>query len=374
MKFSQVIGQYEIKDKLINAYKKNRISHSYLFYGGIGVGKLALAIAFAQYISCENKTENDSCGECSSCKKYEKLIHPDLHFVFPVISHKTKKPISDSYIEEWRNTVLNNPYFSYQDWISALNSENKQGSIYKDESSEILRKLNLKTYESDYKIMIIWLPERMNVTSGNKLLKILEEPPSKTVFILVSNNREDVLQTITSRTQPIKILGIENDILKQTLIEQYQLEDADAEDIVSISNGSLLEAQKQIVLTEETQYNFNSFRNFMRMCYSRKIIEVIDFIEQISKQSREKQKDFINYCLILIRENFILNTKQNNVLYMTREEHNFSKNFSKYVNIANIYDFQDIFEQAHYHIERNVNAKIVFTDVAFKIMSTIRKK
>jgi len=373
MKFEQVIGQSEVKEKLIRAYHDNRVSHSYLFYGNPGVGKLALAIAFAQYVSCENKTESDSCGVCPSCRKYEKLIHPDLHFVFPVVSQKDKKPISDAFIEQWRVRVLDDPYFSYHDWLFSLESENKQGSIYKDESSEILRKLNLKTYESDYKFMIIWLPERMNSTSANKLLKILEEPPAKTVFILVSDNREDVLPTITSRTQPVKILGIDDDNLRRIIIEQYQLDDHVAEDIVNISNGSLIEARKQILSNEETEYNFGKFTELMRVCYSRKVRDAINLTDELAKISREKQKGFLYYCLVLIRENFIYNTQQNNVLYMTRKELEFSKNFARFVNKANIEDLKISFEQAHYHIERNVNARIVFLDLAFEIMKSIRK-
>ncbi len=374
MKFNKIIGHSNIKENLIRAFNNNRMSHSYLFYGNPGIGKLALAIAFAQYVSCKNRTSTDSCGICASCKKYEKLIHPDLHFVFPVITQSGKKSISDTYIETWRERILSNPYFSYHDWLFSLDSKNKQGSIHKDESSEILRKLNLKTFESDYKFMIIWLPEMMNSTSANKLLKILEEPPQNTIFILVSDCRENVLSTIISRTQPIKILGINDDCLKNAIIDEYNIGDKMASDIVRISNGSLIEARKQIVLNEETEYNLSKFTELMRVCYARKIQEAIYFAETMAKTSREKQKSFLYYCLVLLRENFIYNTNLSEVVYLTTKEFEFSRNFSKFINFSNVTELTEIFEKAHFHIERNGNAKIIFVDIAFKIMKNIRKK
>lgn len=374
MKFEKIIGQQHIKQKLIQAYKDNRVSHSYLFYGNPGVGKLALAIAFAQYISCTNKTENDSCGECPSCKKYEKLIHPDLHFVFPVISNPKKKSISDNYIQEWRNKVLEDPYFTYNEWLFSIADENKQGSIFADESVEIAKKINLKTFESDYKCMIIWLPERMNSTCANKLLKILEEPPQNTIIFSVSDNNEEILPTIRSRTQPVKILGIADNELKNAIIEQYNIDEQLANDIVNISNGSLFEARKQIITNDETEYNFTKFTELMRLCYGYKIPDAINLSEELSKISREKQKSFLYYSLVLLRENFVYNSKIKQINYLTKTESEFSQKFARFVNKANINDLMQIFEEAHYHIERNVNSKLVFTDVAFKIMKVIKKK
>jgi DNA polymerase-3 subunit delta' len=373
MKFDKVTGQNEIKEKLRQSYYSNRLSHSYLFYGFPGTGKLALAIAFAQFLSCENKSETDSCGECPSCKKYEKLVHPDLHFVFPVITVPGKKSISDMFIQQWREMVLEDSYFSYNEWMAKLESENKQGSIYSDESAEIIKKLNLKTFESDYKIMIIWLPEKMNASCANKLLKILEEPPQNTVFILVSDNREDVLPTILSRTQPVKILAIEDDCLKQELIRRYSINEELANDVIAISNGSLLEAKEQITTSEENKFNLSQFISLMRLSYSRKIDEALKWAEQMSKSGREKQKSFLYYSSVLLRENFVYNYKQKKISYMTKEEEDFASNFAKFVNAENIDDLSEIFNLAHYHIERNGYGKIVFTDMAFKIMKVIRK-
>jgi DNA polymerase-3 subunit delta' len=211
MKFSDIPGQKEIIQRLIGSVKSERVSHAQLFTGPEGCGNLALALAYAQYISCENKTPRDSCGTCKSCIKYEKLIHPDLHFVFPVIRNKAStEPVSDNYIEQWREFVRKSPYFSLNRWLASIEVGNAQGLIFASEASEILRKLSLKAFESDFKIMIIWLPEKMHPASANKLLKLIEEPPEKTLFILVSDEPDKVIPTILSRCQLIKIPSFKN--------------------------------------------------------------------------------------------------------------------------------------------------------------------
>ena len=366
MKFANVIGQEDIKTLLIQNFQENRVSHSYLFYGVSGIGKLSLALAFAQFLSCTNKQENDSCGECLSCKKYEKLIHPDLHFVFPALS----KTVSDNYIKEWNEFVLANPYFDFNDWMLQLDTENKQGAIYSEEASEIVKKLNLKTFESDYKMMIIWLPEKMNDSCANKLLKILEEPPPDTVFILVSDNREEVLPTILSRCQPVKVSQLPDEILKSHLISNCSISEEIAEDIVKISCGSLSQALKYINSAAED--NFLQFTTLMRFAYSRKIQETLQWAEKISKTGREKQKKFIYYCLNLIRENYIYNYKMDKINYMTKEETDFAKNFAKFITPNNVAQIMNIFNDAYIHTERNASAKILFTDVAFKLMKEFR--
>ena len=373
MRFKDVIGQDEIKSRLVQAYKDNRVSHSYLFYGAPGVGKMALAIAFAQYLSCENKEDGDSCGHCPSCLKYEKLVHPDLHFVFPYItsSNSQNKAVSDTYIDLWRPMVNNSPYFSYRDWTNNLQSENKQCQIYAAESAEIIKKVSLKTYESDYKVMIIWLPEKMNTECANKILKVLEEPPHNTVFLLVSNNREDILPTIQSRTQPVKVLGIADEPLKHALVEKFGISESEAADVVKISNGSFLEARQQIEQDEENAFNFDNFKSLMRICYKYDVVSTFDFAKSISKLSRERQKSFINYCLIMVRENFVRNVNSD-VAYLTKEEEEFSVNFSRCINERNIDSYITILNDTYYQIERNGNSEIIFTDTAFNIMKIIR--
>jgi DNA polymerase III subunit delta' len=202
MFFKDVIGQQKIKERLIHSVKEQRISHALMFTGPEGTGKLALALAFAQYVSCRNRDENDSCGECPACRKYQKLAHPDLHFVFPVFPTKTiKKPVSDDFLPKWREMIHKTPYFTLSQWLGFIENENAQGFIYERESDSIMRKLNLKSFESEYKVMIIWLPEKMHAACSNKLLKLIEEPPSKTLFLLITEDEESVISTIRSRTQ-----------------------------------------------------------------------------------------------------------------------------------------------------------------------------
>jgi len=221
--------------------------------------------------------------------------------------------------------------------------------------------------------MIIWLPEKMNISCANKLLKILEEPPHNTVFILVSDNNENILTTIRSRTQPVKILGIDDVPLKDFLINKYNIDEERAADIVKISNGSLLEAEEQITLSEETRYNLEQFIKLMRIAYSRKVDEAMKWAEDISKTGREAQKSFLHYCSILLRENFVYNYKLSLLNYMTHEEEDFAKNFAKFITIKNVSVLSELFNLAHFHIERNGNAKIIFTDITFNIMKTLKK-
>ena len=242
MQFSQIIGQEIIKQQLITSVREGRIPHAQLFLGQEGVGKLALAIAYAQYVSCLNKGEHDSCGTCSSCIKYEKLIHPDLHMVFPFAKDGKTKEICDDLLPEWREFVTKNVYFSLEQWMDNIGAGNKQATIYANESNEILRKLQLTTYESAYKIMIIWLPEKMNITCANKLLKILEEPPTKTLFILVSEQVEKIISTIISRTQMIKIPLIETHTMSSYLQAKHSISKENSINIARIANGNYIKA------------------------------------------------------------------------------------------------------------------------------------
>lgn len=372
MKFSSVVGQNIIKEHLVNLVRTNSVSHAFLFYGTEGSGKIALAIAFARYLSCTNKKEHDSCGECPSCLKFEKLIHPDLHFVFPVIKDSKLKSVSDSYIKQWREFILTDPYFSISEWLNNIANENKQASIFAEESNEILKKLSLKTYESEYKTMIIWLPEKMNASAANKLLKILEEPPEKTVFILVSDNREAVLPTILSRVHAIKIKGIDKEAMLDKLSSEFNENKEKLNDVYKLSGGSLLKAKLYLQASEQIKYNFESFVDLMRCAYSRNIDQSITWAKDIASIGRERQKNFLSYSLRLIRENFIYNKKIYEVAYLLDMEKDFTSKFSQFINEKNVYKILKVFEDAHFHIERNANAKILFTDLSFKIMAVIR--
>jgi DNA polymerase-3 subunit delta' len=374
MKFSEIIGHEALKKRLINNVKEQRVSHAQLFYGPSGTGKLALALAYAQYVSCVNKQENDSCGECPSCKKYQKLIHPDLHFVFPVVSQQGKLSISDSYIAKWREKILDNPYFTYESWLDFIGAENKQGSIYKDEAKEVLHKLNLKTFEAEFKVMIIWLPEKMNQTVANKLLKIIEEPPQKTLFILVSDHREEILQTIISRTQPVKVARLKDEDIIKALCEKTKIEINHAEAISKLSGGNFILALSHVKASESRKRNFDFFVKLMRLAYQRNVLELLKWVKDISDEGREKQKAFLSYCLVMLRENFIMGQGVDNLNMMLTDESDFAQKFSAFITSNNIFDLVDAFEKAHYHIVRNVSARMVFTDLFFIIMDLLRKK
>ena len=373
MQFKDIIGQEGTKSRFIQSVNADRVSHAQLIVGEKGVGKLAMAIAFAQYISCQNKQANDSCGECPSCKKYQKLIHPDLHFVFPVVKGKgVSNPVSDTYIKQWRTQVLSNPYFDLNEWYASLGVENAQGMIYSNESNEIIKKLNLKTYESDYKIMIIWLPEKMHASCANKLLKLIEEPPSKTIFFLVSEEPNRILQTIRSRAQMMKIPRIEKEALSLALKSEYNLSDTELNNLVRLSEGSYQKARTLIKNSDENAFNFDRFVNIMRICYARNVLDLMTWSEEISAIGRERQKSFLQYCLKMIRENFILNLKQNEMTFLNGEEMNFSQRFSPFINEDNVWQIADELTKAYNDIERNGNAKIIFLDLSLRWIKLLR--
>ncbi|MFO7827518.1 MAG: DNA polymerase III subunit delta [Bacteroidales bacterium] len=374
MQFREVIGHQDIKARLIRTIKENRISHAQLFLGNEGSGNLALAIAYAQYIACLNKQEDDSCGVCPSCQKFKKLIHPDLHFVYPVATSKTvkKDPVSDDYISQWRNIIIENPYINQNKWYGIIDIENKQGIINKNESYEILRKLNLKTFESEYKFMIIWLPEKMNMYAANKLLKFIEEPPDKTLFLMVSENSEQILPTILSRTQLIKIPKIDSDSLYTAICDRFGVNPEKAHDIVHLSNGNFFEALNLIQAEDDDHENFERFTSLMRLAYQRKLVEIIDWVDEIARIGREKQKSFLSYALRLLRENFMLNINRKEIVYLTKKELDFSKNFSQFINQENVGPLYEVFNRAHADIEMNAYNKIVFLDSALKIIKLIK--
>ncbi|MDK2978716.1 MAG: polymerase subunit delta [Bacteroidales bacterium] len=375
MQFKEVVGHPKIKEQLIYTVEENRISHAQLFLGPEGSGNLALAIAYAQYIACTNKQGNDSCGVCPSCQKFKKLIHPDLHFVFPVNTSKTikKNPVSDDYITQWRTALIENPYINQDKWYEIIEIENKQGVISKNESYEILRKLNLKTFESEYKFMIIWLPEKMNTYAANKLLKFIEEPPEKTLFFLVSENSEQIIPTILSRTQLIKIPKIDNDSLYSALCDRLGVKPDKALDITHLANGNYFEALNLAHAGDEDYENLERFKSLMRLAYSQKIVEIIDWVDEIARIGREKQKGFLTYSLRLLRENFMLNLKRKEIVYLTQKEYIFSENFSQFIHQGNVRKLYEVFNRAYADIGMNAYNKIVFLDVALKIVKLIRK-
>lgn len=375
MNFSQIPGQKETIDRLIRSVKEQRVSHAQLFSGPEGCGSLALALAYAKYISCENRSEADSCGSCKSCIKYEKMIHPDLHFVFPVIkSKKDSEPVSDSYIEEWRDYVKRSPYFTLNSWLGSIEVGNAQGLIFASEAGEIIKKLNLKSFESDFKIMIIWLPEKMHLATANKLLKLIEEPPEKTLFLLISEEPDKVIPTIISRCQLIKIPGFTNRDITDYLIRKYNCGVDKANEIARVANGNIIRAAELFENEDSSLQNLEKFKKLMRFAWKRDILSVIGWSEEMAGTGREAQKNFISYSLRIMRENLMLSLGQlkNDLVFLAGEEASFSKNFHPFINQENIYSLSDEFNIAYSHIEANGNAKIIFLDLALKVTRLIR--
>ncbi|MFO7868798.1 MAG: DNA polymerase III subunit delta [Bacteroidales bacterium] len=374
MLFKEVIGQNQIKEDLLSSVHNNRISHAQLFCGPEGSGNLPLALAYAQYINCTNKQENDACGNCPSCIKFNKLAHPDLHFVFPVATNKKikKHPVSDNFIEEWRHAVREQPYLNLNYWYNYIEINKGQGSIQNEESSQILKKLQLKTYESEYKIMIIWMAEKMNVTCANKLLKIFEEPPEKTLFLLLAENTDSMLQTILSRTQIRYIPKIDKQSLSEKLSNDYNLEQTDLQAIVHNANGNYLKANRLAQSEDENKEFFTFFTQLMRLSFAKNLVEATKLSDTLAEYSREKQKSFIQYSLNIIRENFILNQQQNDIVYLYKQERDFSEKFHIYIHERNIAPITKELNEVYFHIERNGNAKIIFFDLIIKLMILLR--
>ncbi len=365
MLFKDIIGQQGVKERLIRSIREGRISHAQLFLGPAGSGSLALALAYAQYISCKNKEEHDSCGHCSSCIKYNKLIHPDLHFVYPVALSKAVR-VSTDVAADWREAFLGNPYITLFNWFEHLDAENKQAVIGVDESAEILRKLSLTTYESEFKIMIIWQADKMNLQAANKLLKILEEPPDKTLFLLVCESEDQLLRTILSRTQLIKIPKIQDAELIKALTERNGLSPQEAESTAHLADGSYAEALMLINENENAAQNLLSFQKLMRASLKFDPKTVMSWIDEMSAMGRERQKNFIKYGLHIMRESLMLNYADQSLVKLGGIEEEFVTKFSPFIHANNAERFIDELNKAYQHMERNANPKILFMDLAIK--------
>jgi DNA polymerase III subunit delta' len=375
MNFSRIPGQTEIISRLLRSVREERVSHAQLFTGPAGCGSLALALAYAQFVSCEDKKESDSCGVCKSCVKYERMIHPDLHFVFPVIKgKKITDPVSDNYIEEWREFVKKSPFFGLNNWLDTIEVGNAQGLIFASEASEIIRKLSLKTFESDYKIMIIWLPEKMHQATANKLLKMIEEPPEKTLFLLVSEEPDKILPTILSRCQLIRIPSFSNDEVKSYLRSTFGTTEIKSTDIARVANGNLLRAIELCENDETARENLENFKTLMRHAWKRDVLSIISWSEELSSLGRESQKNFLSYSLRLLRENLMLSIDQlqNNLVFLGAEEAEFSGKFHPFINSNNIFPLVEEFSLAHSHVEANGYSKAIFLDLALKVAKHIR--
>ena len=368
MKFSDILGQDKIKEQLALMVQNKRLSHALLFHGQEGVGKKAIALAFAQYIICENKQGNDSCGECSACKKAQKLIHPDIHYVFPVMKDGTKTVTSDMYISQWREEILDNPYFSYQHWNSTIGDGKKASAIYVGESSEMIKKLNFKPFESEYKVMLIWLPEKMNPQTANKLLKTLEEPSEKTVLILIAENIDFMLSTILSRVQQIKIPPIKDEYIKQYLNDNFSASESLIQFSVNYGKGNLTRSIEALHQSEENERYHNWFIQFMRLAYSNKMLELIQINDEIIGYDKNEIKNFLSYSIRYLRDNFMLNKEQNQLVFLVEKEQEFAEKFSQFINENNIELMYRSLNETIENINRNANVKIQLQTLAINMV------
>ncbi|WP_069660523.1 DNA polymerase III subunit [Arcticibacter eurypsychrophilus] len=370
MLFSEIVGQKEIKQQLIQTVVEQRVSHARLFLGPEGSGSLALALAYAQYISCENSSPEDSCGVCASCRKYSRLIHPDLHFSYPFFA-KNKDETSLNYIQEWREAFLKNPYLNLDEWRHQLDAENKQANINIAECHQIIRKLSLKPFESEYKVLIMWLPEYLD-KEGNTLLKVIEEPPQKTLFLLVAQNQDQILNTILSRTQLMKINRLSDEEVKHHLIDRMQVPELQASRIAYLSEGNL---QMALQLSKEDNGNaFGDFTAWLRNSFANNMIALIDFSDAASKWGRENQKNFLRYGTKLLREVMMELSGADNLIHLPPNEKEFVDKFSRIATLAQTEALINEVEKAHYHIERNANAKILFLDVSLQFTRILKFK
>jgi DNA polymerase-3 subunit delta' len=363
VKFADIIGQQGLKQQLIHTIKEGRVSHAQLFLGPEGSGKLPLAIAYAQYLNCKSPSEEDSCGICSSCQKYNKLIHPDLHFSFPIVNKGTdaEKNICAAHMKDFREAFLADPYMSYNDWMVAHGAENKQGNISKFECYDIISKLGLAPFEAGFKVLIMWLPEYLR-DAGNVLLKIIEEPPQNTLFILVAERQEMLLSTISSRTQLVKVPRLLVEDLAMHLENQFELDPKTAQSVAMLSEGNARLARE--MLGHEVSINEQLFMDFMRLTFAGRGTEILEWIEKTNELGREGQKNLLQYGLHILRECFLMRFGSAKLLRLKGAELDFVTKFSAFINEQNVSEFNRIFNEGSYYIERNANARLVFHNLA----------
>lgn len=369
MLFSEVIGHTELKSHLINEVRTDKISHAQLFVGKPGHGTLPLTLAFVQFIMCENKQNTDSCGICPSCQKNQKQQHPDVHFSFPTVQSISK--VSTSLLPEWRKLLSETPYFDLNTWIKKSDDKERKPIISVHESQEIIKKLSLRSYEGGYKVMVIWQPEEMNVSCANKLLKILEEPPARTLFVLVAESHEKMLQTILSRTQTVVVPRLKLEDIAGCLVDSMGLGRDFAESIAARSEGNLIEAIQISENSSEKNEHYQQFTQLMRVCYKKNVIDMMDWGDSISSRSKESQKEFLKYALHMFRQSILRNYTEDHLTRVSQDEDGFLLNFSKFITGNNIQDFFKSFNDAHYYLDRNAHSKILFTNLCFQVMRFI---
>lgn len=368
MHFNQVIGQENVKQLLVQMVENDRLPHAILLLGTPGSGGLALAWALAQYVLCENKTDTDACGTCRQCTKVAKLIHPDVHFSFPTVGSKA---VSDHYLKEWRTALLDNPYLDVNEWLQLIGAENKQGNITKEECVGIVKKLSLKTFEGSHKILIQWLPEYLG-REGNRLLKIIEEPPADTIFILVAEQQELILNTILSRCQTIKVNPLPDEAVVQGLQTLRNVPEEQAEAVAYLANGNFNEALQMLAYEESDHANL--FLDWLRKCYKGNGIEMVNWVEKFAGIGRENQKHFLKYALHFLREFMILKLTGDAQVRLRSKELQTAQNLLPIIEIDMLERIANLLTDCTFHIERNANPKILFLDASIRVHQILKRK
>ena len=386
MFFEQVIGQKDTQERLLQLVREERLPHALMLCGPAGCGKLALAIGFAKVLLAGDGQQPSA----NTVAMLDKLEHPDLHFTYPTIKLPSMgsehKPVSDDFAREWHELITAGPYFTMAQWLEQMGGENQQAIITAGESDALIRKLSLKSSQGGYKVSIVWLPERMNIECANKILKLLEEPPHQTVFIMVCQEPDRLLETIRSRVQRIDVRRIDDNDIRQALMERRGLSEDQAQRISRMANGNWLAALEMLGADSENDYFLQLFQTLMRQAYLRNVKEMKAWSEQMAALGRERQKRFLEYFLRLVRENFMYNFQQSvgetspaahdakELCYMTQNEEDFARNFARFINEANILPITDLATRCIRDIGQNANAKIVFFDMALQMIVLLIQK
>ncbi|WP_210513771.1 DNA polymerase III subunit [Hymenobacter terricola] len=377
MLFNDIPNQSAVKQLLRQSVQRQHVAHAQLFRGQEGGAALALALAYAQYLNCEARAADaeDSCGHCPACTKTAKLAHPDLNFIVPVTTTKTvaKDAVSSKFMAEWRAFILDNPYKGLNDWMQHIGAENKQGNISKDEAGQILKLVSLKAFEARFKIVILWLPELMHPAAANAVLKLLEEPPPATIFLLVSHAPEQLLPTIISRVQPVVVRPFSEDDITAYLRDEYQVPEVKARQVAQLADGSLGAALASRDANADHDY-FEFFSGWMRLCfnYGSKAADILRKSEEFQKLGRENQKEMLAYSLGLVRKVLLFGIDPKFVPHLANGEQQFVAGFAKFVTPRNADLLTKELTDAHYHIERNANPKMVFVDSSLRLGSQLR--
>jgi DNA polymerase-3 subunit delta' len=374
MTFNEVIGQEEVRERLLQFDSENRLPHAIMLCGPTGIGKKALATAFACHLLAKNTVGRDG----QEHPMLKKLEHPDLHFTFPTIKLPSMgsdhTPISDDFIREWHELMKDGPYFSMDEWMNEIGAENQQAIITAGESDELVRKLSLKSSQGGYKVSIIWLPERMNIACANKLLKLIEEPPTQTVFIMVCEEPDRLLETIRSRVQRIDVKKVPTETICQALTERRGVDEQQAMRIARLANGSWMRALQELQSGTENEQFLDLFIMLMRQAYQRKVKELRKWSDTVAAFGREKQRRFLAYFMRMVRENFMFNFQKPDICYMTQKEEDFARNFARFIGEANVIGFYELANRANRDIGQNANAKIVFFDFALQVIVLLLQK